>query len=338
MSGMITQSGGAPQQSDPAGNPMAQNFAQQGAKADAIRKLVQSYAPEAKDLHSGLKAMSLPQLEGMLKGYTLKATAEEHAARMEDYQAQAKLRDQEATSEAAVGPALLAYTQAQGKDGAEPSAQERWAAAAKTPGFGGRVVPKFIAALAKYNEATGDAGPPVVTPGPYPGISFAQSKSGRGGLHVVTDPAAGVGVVQDPITGDVVPNMIMTRTGPRAIPQPKEAEPALVAKRTMEANKMFVDMVNKAQADLGFAQTAMDSLKPNDPKRAKAEKYLESMRANLDRVMATNPHAAPTKTESTKQSGPNVQTMIDKANDAIKRGADPAKVKAWLAKQGVSLN
>src|SRR5262252_955051 len=77
-----------------------------GKQADALRKVIMSYSPQSKDVHDAIKAMSLGQLEGFVKGAAMRQTAEEHAARMDDFRAQAEMRRQRAADDVAVGRAL----------------------------------------------------------------------------------------------------------------------------------------------------------------------------------------------------------------------------------------
>lgn len=124
-----------------------------GNQADAIRKLVKAYAPEAKDLHSGLKALSLDQLEGMLKGYGMKQSAAEHQAKLADYQAQAALRRQQAMDDQTVGKLVKAYGMYEPEDVETAAPGERLREAFKqVPEAGGRVLPKAIEALTRYEQ------------------------------------------------------------------------------------------------------------------------------------------------------------------------------------------
>jgi hypothetical protein len=202
---------------DPAGEDSSALDAAEanGKKADAIRNVLTAYNPHPQ-AKTALKAMSLGQLEGMLKGYAMKSAMEEHSARMQDYQAQAQLRTQQAADDQGIGTFLKNYASApdvdeyQGEGTTMPrsaSPSERFNYAMKIAPVSGRAVPRLIDALTKYGQATEDNSP-VVMPGPYPGVSIVGSRSGRGGVHVVTDPnAEGEGSAlkptpwEDPVTG-----------------------------------------------------------------------------------------------------------------------------------------
>lgn len=134
---------------------------QAGQRADAIRKLVAAYAPQAKDLHSGLKAMSLDQLEGMLKGYTLQQAAAEmqgrmaeHTARMDHYRAEADLRNQNVLDDQTVGQLLKAYGSYEPGEGqtAAPGERLRYALSQVPGDAGGRVLPKAMDSITRYEH------------------------------------------------------------------------------------------------------------------------------------------------------------------------------------------
>lgn len=167
---MPTPSGGGG--NEEAGDEGPSPAAQAGQRADAIRKLVQAYAPDAKDLHTGLKAMSLGQLEGMLKGYTMQQAAQENSARIQLQQAQVnneiaqgKLRDQQAKDDQTVGKLVNAYgsySTGTGPDGQElpasPGERLRYALSQVPEAAGGRVLPKAIEALSRYEQVANSGG------------------------------------------------------------------------------------------------------------------------------------------------------------------------------------
>lgn len=200
--GMLEGLGPSPAPGDEQTHPMVQK----GQQADAMRKLIQSYAPEAKDMHTALKAMSVEQLEGLVKGYTMKSSMAEQQAKMEDLAAQRDLRKQQIIDDQTIGQAVNRYaqtpditmrsdgeTQGEVAGSRTPTAEERFRYAMATPGLAGRHVPKLLEALTKYGqtqESVRGAKPPIVTPGPYKGTSIVQEAGGKGGLHILTDPEA----------------------------------------------------------------------------------------------------------------------------------------------------
>jgi hypothetical protein len=209
-------SGGFDPSVDPAGevSPSLDDAESAGKKAEAIRNVLTAYNPHPQ-AKTALKAMSLGQLEGMLKGYAAKSAMDEHAARMQDYQAQAQLRTQQAADDQSIGAFLKNYASAPDVDEYQGEGQtmprpanptERFNYAMKISPVSGRAVPRLIDSLTKYGQATEDNSP-VVTPGPYPGVSIVGSRSGRGGVHVVTDPNAGPEgqstpiYTEDPVSG-----------------------------------------------------------------------------------------------------------------------------------------
>jgi len=209
------------------GSDLTSYAVQRGQQADALRKLIKAYSPDSTDTHTALQAMSVDQLEGLLRGYTMKSASDMQAARMADYQAQAAQRAQMAQDDMSIGAAVNRYANAPvvaagydteptpGSTGGagtgastmrEPTADERFRYALATPGLSGRAVPKLIESLTRYGEA-GDA-PMVIKDNPYPGLSIVTSRTGRGGIHVVEDPnAAGASdalkpnYTEDPVTG-----------------------------------------------------------------------------------------------------------------------------------------
>jgi hypothetical protein len=137
---------------------------------------VQAYAPGAKDLHTGLKGMSVDQLEGMLKGYTLKQAAAEqqarlgeYGARMQDYQAQAALRGQQGQSDAVAGDALRNYGSYVPPEGQSEKPGDRMRyALSQVPSAGGRYLPKVIESLEKYEQLLNPSGKKTfLRPGEY---------------------------------------------------------------------------------------------------------------------------------------------------------------------------
>jgi hypothetical protein len=132
--------------------------AQRGAQAEAIRKLIKTYAPDAKDLHTATKGMSVDQLEGMLKGYALKQAGAEQAARVQDWQAQARMRDQQVQDDQTVGKLLKAYgtfdpgTDDEGNALVASPGERMQFALKQVPEAGGRVLPKAVDALTRYEQ------------------------------------------------------------------------------------------------------------------------------------------------------------------------------------------
>nr|WP_294577615.1 hypothetical protein [uncultured Rhodopila sp.] len=206
-----------------------------GDKADAIRKLVGLYAPSAA---KASKAMSLEQLEGTLQAYSIQTARQKQQAQMQDLQAQAQLRRQQALDDESVGRAVNAYAGApQVPDGnggmRDPTPDERFQSALKTPGLAGRAVPKLMDSLTRYQQMLAGQDAPVVSKDtPYPGVSIISTKSGRGGVHVVTDPSldndpdSGLSTdfSEDPVTGArfATRGKMMTPSGfnpAKAVPQ-----------------------------------------------------------------------------------------------------------------------
>jgi hypothetical protein len=159
---------------------------------------------------------------GLVQGVVEANTQKQLAARMEDYAAQARLRDQQAQDDQSIGSFLKSYadappvsTPAQEIDygGEEPATTrdrtpaERFHYALSESPVTGRAVPRLIDALAKYGHMEDDQ-PVVVKDNPYPGMAMVTSRSGRGGVHVVTDPKVGKNsetlaptYTEDPVTG-----------------------------------------------------------------------------------------------------------------------------------------
>ena len=211
---------------DVAGNPTMPNTADQltqnGKVAKATRNLMKlnGYSSVALD------GMGLDQLKGLLDAHTLQSNMQMVTAKMADYRAQALERQQRAADDVGIGAAVNRFGQVMSQrgvrgyntdltgegesDDSQPPAtfQDAMAAALQTPGLSGRAVPRLIDSLSKYGEAA-DGGGTVTEPGPYPGLSLIRSRSGRGGVHVVTDPALSgnsqedltAHFEQDPVTG-----------------------------------------------------------------------------------------------------------------------------------------
>lgn len=171
--------------------------AQRGTQADALRKVIQSYAPGEKDLHTALKGMSVDQLEGMLKGYALKQSAAEHAARLDDYQAQAQLRRQNALDDQTVGKLIKAYGTYEPQElddsgnPVEAPGERLRHAFTQVPEAGGRALPKAVEALTRYEQLLNpkkgeeDLASQFVT-NPKTGYSFLTR--GRTSLPAGVDP------------------------------------------------------------------------------------------------------------------------------------------------------
>jgi len=244
----------APAADDDAEHPLVTR----GRQADALRKLIKSYQPEAKDLHTAIQGMSVGQLEGMIKGYGMQQQASEHAALMEDRAAQAALRRQQAMDDRTIGQAVNRYAQTpevvqeddEGlKSSRPPTAEERFRSAMSTPGLAGRQVPKLLETLSKYGEAGGQgARPPVVTKGPYPGVSFVQDASGRGGLHVVTDPESLTTRPAMDADGKPIPGLFERGKSLVRIPSTKDTTMEAMRGRTalLNTKKEYLAEKNKA--------------------------------------------------------------------------------------------
>lgn len=304
-------------QTDAAGNPIngggnaADAIAQSGKKADAIRKLITTYNPNLKD---HVKALSTDQLEGVLQGYAVNSAMQERqqkirmmAAQLQDFQAQAAQRNQGAADDQSLGEALKNYANADASDpeGDEPTQQDRMLSALKTPGLAGRSVPKLIEALSKYGEVSGD-GAPVVTAGPFKGTAIVGSKSGRGGVHVVTDPSQSgedltPGSYEDPTTGQR-----FAFRGKQFLPagvNPEKAQPVLTPQHDPETG----DLIGWSQTDMRghatFTPVKNGGLKQatDQDGQALAGFYMDpsgklhDTRSALQKTMGTGAPAAPAK-------------------------------------------
>jgi hypothetical protein len=172
---------GGPSPASPDDNNEPSPAAQRGTQADALRKLIQAYAPGQKDMHQAIKGMSVDQLEGMLKGYAMKQAAAEHAAKMSDFEAQAQLRRQQALDDQTVGRLIRAYGQGPDVGQGPVSADERmrYAFTQVPDAAGGRVLPKAIEALTRYeqlrNPKAGEDLTPQFTEDPVTGLRFYRS-------------------------------------------------------------------------------------------------------------------------------------------------------------------
>lgn len=187
--GGYTPTGGAPAAAQPGGfNPVTpasgsgadsgpSPAAQRGIQAEALRKTIMAYNPGAKDVHQAIKGMSVDQLEGMLKGSAMRQGAAEQQSKMElmqaqlkDYAYQAALRKQQAIEDEASGNAI---TKAMSLP-ASATLAERLAAAAATPGYGGRIGDRVAQRVLEYGKvmaggADGEALKPSYTEDPVTG-------------------------------------------------------------------------------------------------------------------------------------------------------------------------
>lgn len=222
------QDGEVPPDEDAGPSPAAQR----GMQADALRKVIQTYAPEAKDLHTALKGMSVDQLEGIVKGHVMNQAAQEHAARMEDAQAQAELRRQQVMDDQSVGQFLKSYGAAEG------APAEKFGTALRTlPAAGGRVLPKALQAISQYEQIMENGQGWKTQPGPYEGISLLMPSNGRGRPVVLTDPneATAPGTFQE----DEVTGARFFNRGKQVMPSgynPAKAQPTLAPQHDEDGN------------------------------------------------------------------------------------------------------
>jgi hypothetical protein len=158
------------QMSQRQGEMMAQlagYFVDRANKAKALRSTIKAYNPDAGD---AVDSMGVDQLEGMLHGWSLKNAADLQQAHLQDFQAQAELRRQQAADDQSLGDAVNRYANApdvaqplvtddSGEDDPESpttmrpaTPDERFRYALGTPGLSGRAIPKLIDALDKYGQ------------------------------------------------------------------------------------------------------------------------------------------------------------------------------------------
>lgn len=255
------QNYGAPTPTRDTGND-ASYAAQRGAQADAIRRVIQAYNPGAKDLHTAVKGLGVDQLEGILRAYSIRSAMDQQAARMQDYEAQAMMRRQNAIDDQTAGQFVNNFMQApdqqvgdpeMGEGTRPPTMQERWNFAAKsTPGFGGRVVPKVVEALTKYGQmadsAAGGVAKPVIGEGPFPGTRIVQVP-GTKEWKLVSDPSGqALQPAINPETGEQIPGLFQLGNKPVQVPQPK-------ARPVPESFHKAMDQVSSDYADaLGTMQ------------------------------------------------------------------------------------
>ena len=226
-------------------DPAAAEWENAGKKADALRNVISTYNPQSK---TALKAMSLGELEGIVKSYGARAAEEEHQARIQEYRAQAEERRQRVLDAQTVGQFVQNYFQAPAATSSaeteptpgsvagagavtsgESTRMDRFRyAAANTPGFGGRMVPQVIKALAEYEQLGGDGEPVVLKDNPYPGVSIVTTKGGRGGMHVVTKPKSKEEDLTPTVWEDSVTGSRVYRSGKSNIPVGVNPEKAQV--------------------------------------------------------------------------------------------------------------
>lgn len=251
--GQIVMEGNAMSQRQ--GEMMAQlagYFVNRANQAKSLRATIKAYNP---DMGDAVDSMGVDQLEGVLKGWSLKNASDLQNARLADYSAQAQLRQQQAADDQSLGQALNRYANApdveaplvtdqdQGPESptvmraATPDERVRYAMA--TPGLSGRAVPRLLDALDKYNQSLEQgAAPAVLKDNPYPGVSLIL---GRGGVHVVQDPNAGAAgekltptYTEDPVTGARA--LLFGKTAQSTGFNPAKAAPQLVPQHDEKGN------------------------------------------------------------------------------------------------------
>jgi len=191
------------------GDEQPHPLVQQGQRADAIRNLIKSYAPNAKDFHTAMKAMSVGQLEGLVKGYTLNQAAQEHAARMEDLLGQAQVRRENAASDLAAGQALKRYGEFNPMDEEEaPGERLQYMLRGLSGDVGAKAAAKAITALGGAERAFSPT-----TKGTFFDKSDLEKPMPEGWNRVTTGPntsqlvytpKAGLEILRDPETKKAV--------------------------------------------------------------------------------------------------------------------------------------
>lgn len=268
--------------------------AQRGMQADALRKVIMAYHPDAKDMHTALKGMSADQLEGIVKGFAVRSMQEDQAAQAEDRRAQAQMRRQNATDDQAAGQFVNNFLTAPGQEVGDPemgtgtrppTLEERWAHAAQnTPNFGGRVVPKVIEALSKYSamDAPGAAGTPVFREGPFPGTKVAQVPGSKK-WQLVTDPNATS--IEQATDEEGNPIQGVYRMGNHAV-----VTPAAKA-ATRPVPESFHRAMDQVTTDITSAQSTLDDETADKDKKARAQRMLKAAQAQ-GKSIADRYHAA----------------------------------------------
>lgn len=233
---------------------LAGYFIDRANKAKALRSTIKAYNPDA---GAAVDSMGVDQLEGMLHGWSLKNAADMQQAHLQDFQAQAELRRQQAADDQGIGDAVNRASNAPDvpvplvMDDMDPNGpespttmrpatwDERMRYALATPGLSGRAVPKLIEALTKYGESIGDNSPTVLKDNPYPGVSVIVPRGGRGAMHVVEDPnAAGnklsAEYTEDPVTGSRA--LLYGKTAQPTGFNPSKATPQLLPQHDEQGN------------------------------------------------------------------------------------------------------
>jgi hypothetical protein len=167
-----------------ASNPALDNAELDGKKAHSIRTMMSNYTQDPQQ-KTALKAKSLGELEGMLKGYATKAAMAEHSAKMEEFQAHAAEFRQNAQNDVEVGKGLQRWNNPPMDENGDPLEGDELVRYAMS-GVSGRAAPKLLDAITRATQASSDT--VASRENPYPGVTVYGTRKGT--MFSVTDPAA----------------------------------------------------------------------------------------------------------------------------------------------------
>jgi hypothetical protein len=140
-----------------------EKWGEHAAKAKALRNVVKAYAGDddtGKALVARADTMSLPELEGYVQGQAAQQQMKLMQARLADYAAQTEYRKQQVADEQSAGAFLQNYLNAPAP--VADTAQARMGyAAANTPNMSGRVLPKVLDSLARWQQVANPDGAEV---------------------------------------------------------------------------------------------------------------------------------------------------------------------------------